>query len=66
MLHSEKVDFTRFYGCKNSQKQHFIFDLFSGEAVIIMLKGENAVVNRVSELSQSTKLKKILLYRDIL
>jgi hypothetical protein len=59
MLHSEKLDFTRFYKCKNSQKRHFIFDLFSGEYVIIMLKGENVVVNRVSELPQSKKFEKL-------
>ena len=30
MLHSEKVDFTRFYECKNSQKQCFILDSVTG------------------------------------
>ena len=32
MLHSEKLDFTRFYECKNSQKERFIHDSASGEA----------------------------------
>lgn len=59
MLHSEKVDFTRFYECKDSQKERFIYDFFSGEYVIIMLKGENVVVNRVSELPQSKKFEKL-------
>jgi hypothetical protein len=52
MLNSAKVDFTRFYECKNSQKQRFILDSATGEYVIIMLKGENAVTKRVSELPQ--------------
>ncbi|MGI6607662.1 MAG: hypothetical protein ACOX1F_01600 [Erysipelotrichaceae bacterium] len=30
MLHSEKVDFTRFYECKNRQKRRFIHDSASG------------------------------------
>ena len=34
-------------------------DFFSGEYVIIMLKGENVVVNRVSELPQSMKFEKL-------
>jgi len=38
MLHIEKLDFTGFYDCKNSQKQSFIFDFFSREYVIIMLR----------------------------
>jgi len=41
MLHIEKLDFTGFYECKNSKKERFIFDFFSGEDVIIMLKGKN-------------------------
>ena len=59
MLHVEKLDFTGFYECKNSQKQRFVYDFFSGEYVIIMLKGENVVVNRVSELPQSKKFEKL-------
>jgi len=57
MLHSEKVDFTRFYECKDSQKERFIYDFFSGEYVIIMLKAKNAATNRVSEFPQNSKFK---------
>ncbi len=57
MLHSEKLDFTGFYKCKNSPKQRFIYDFFSGEYVIIMLKGQNAVFKRISELPQSVKFE---------
>jgi hypothetical protein len=57
MLTSAKVDFTRFYECKNSQKERFIYDFFSWEDVIIMLKGKNAVTKRVSELPQSLNSK---------
>jgi len=57
MLHAEKLDFTGLYECKNSQKRRFILDLSSGEDVIIMLKGKNAVTKRVSELPQSTKFE---------
>jgi len=57
MLHSKKLDFTGFYDCKNSKKERFIFDFFSGEDVIIMLKGKNAVTKRVSELPQSVKFE---------
>ena len=57
MLQIEKVDFTRFYECKNSQKERFIYDFFSWEDVIIMLKGKNAVTKRVSELPQSLNSK---------
>jgi len=51
------LDFKGLYDCKNSQKRQFILDFFSGEDVIIMLKGKNAVTKRVSELPQSLKLK---------
>ena len=57
MLQSEKVDFTGFYECKNSQKELFIHDFTTGEDVIIMLKGKNAVTKRISELPQSTKFE---------
>jgi hypothetical protein len=61
MLQSEKVDSKRFYKFKNIQKWYFIHDFFSGEDVIIMLKGKNAVTKRVSELPQSMKFEKIRL-----
>ena len=56
-IHIEKVDFTRFYECKDSQKERFIYDFFSGEYVIIMLKAKNAATNRVSEFPQNSKFK---------
>jgi hypothetical protein len=57
MLHAEVFDFRGFYECENSPKRRFILDFFSGEDVIIMLKGKNAVTKRVSELPQSTKFE---------
>ena len=40
-----------------TDKDSIILDFFSGEDVIIMLKGKNAVTKRVSELPQSTKFE---------
>ncbi len=48
------VDYTRRYVRKGK-----ILDLACGEAVIIMLKGKNAVSKRVSELPQSLKFEKL-------
>jgi len=57
MLHLVKLDFTGFYWFENVQKRRFILDPATGEYVIIMLKGKNAVNKRVSELPQSTKFE---------
>jgi putative methionine-R-sulfoxide reductase with GAF domain len=40
MLDTGKLDFMGFYRFENVQKRRFILDLFSGEAVIIMLKAK--------------------------
>lgn len=36
MLHTEKLDFTGFYDCKNNQKQCFIVDFFSGSGSFLL------------------------------
>jgi len=49
---------------KTAKNSVIILDSATGEYVIIMLKGKNAVTKRVSELTQSMKFDKIrLLYR---
>ena len=41
MLQIEKADFTGFYECKNSQKEHFIYDFSSGFADLLSRGGED-------------------------
>jgi cytochrome b involved in lipid metabolism len=58
MLDTGKLDFMGFYKFENVQKQRFILDLFSGEDVIIMLKGENAVTNQDFNYRQICQIKR--------
>ncbi|HQG00836.1 MAG TPA: hypothetical protein PLK23_07755, partial [Clostridia bacterium] len=65
MLQIEKVDFTRFYECKNSQKQRFIYDFSSGSRVIIMTTADSNDGIRLSSPLPNDKIIICVLFRVI-
>lgn len=62
MLKIEKIDFTRFYKCKNSQKECFILDSATGEGVITSTQTLKARYSKSLELSQKQKTWKKVCY----
>ncbi len=53
VLHLEKLDFMRFYKCKNSKKESFILDLFSGTGRYSIQLAKEGMYVSVVELVES-------------